>query len=137
MVVSARVSLGPPASTRLATAAPSTVDLLIIATSWSCGQEGRMRTQLSRFVYRNDRLFLRHLLLGQAGQERPALDGIGQSRAVEDARGQLVSTRKDAPDGAVLLARAVLAPAIRHLAQARERGERAVDDPHHLSERDL
>src|SRR5690606_14164971 len=48
-----------------------------------------------------------------------------------------VSTREDAPDGAVLLARSVLAPAIRHLAQARERGELAVDDPHHLSERYL
>jgi hypothetical protein len=33
MVVSARVWLGPPASIKLATAAPSTKDLLIIATS--------------------------------------------------------------------------------------------------------
>jgi hypothetical protein len=41
-VVSARVRLGPPASTKPATATPSTKDLLIIATSlvvWSGGDD--------------------------------------------------------------------------------------------------
>ncbi len=66
--------------------------------------------------------------------QRAAGKRVGKRRPVENLAGQLMGAREHPANR---FARTIVAPAIRHLAEAGQRRERTVDNPHHLSKRDL
>jgi hypothetical protein len=74
---------------------------------------------------------------GSARSQPVAGDGLGDGGAIKNVAGRLGHFGKDPPDLAGGFILAVGTAAIGNLAQARQRRDRAVDNPKHASESDL